>query len=126
MDLCFGVDGSDERSFALPIELDVDVTRLRLSIGSVLGVVGFLERPPRRFGVTFWFDCGGLGRPTDLRVTKSGDSTSCFGEGRGRPAAFRVTEFSVGIAIVFRLLLILFCNAFILRDIVFFLTGMCS
>ena len=70
IDRCFGVDGSDVRSFALPVEL-VDVTLLRLALGSVFGVMGFLGRAVERFIVTTFDDSlscfgvdGSLERPT--------------------------------------------------------------
>ena len=73
------MDGSKGRSFdAFPVEL-VEVTLLRLALGSVLGVMGL------------------------------------------RPAGLGVTKCSVDIAIVLRLLLILFCKVFIFSDVVFFL-----
>ena len=91
----------------MPVEL-VDVTLLRLTLGSVFGVMGFLGRAVERF-----------------IVTKCDDSLSCFGVDGSleRPTGFRVTGCSVNavdIAIVFRLF-ILFCRVFIFRDIVVFL-----
>lgn len=90
------------------------MTLLRLTLGSVFGVIGFLERPVERFV-----------------VTKCDDSLSCFGVDGSleRPTGFRVTGCSgnaVDIAIVFRLFLILFCRVFIFRDIVVFLVEMGS